>query len=87
MIGGNKMYICLNCRTIFSKPDRWEERHGFDYGPFEQWSGCPHCGDGYVELPRCDCCGEYIEGTYIRIENGDRICEHCYTVYEIGDEN
>ena len=81
------MYVCLDCGRTFDEPDRWEEKHGFDYGPFESWSGCPYCGEGYTEAHKCDCCGKWIDGPYIKLENGDRICQNCYTTYELGDED
>ena len=81
------MFICTGCGHLFDEPDCWEESHGFDYGPYEECSGCPICGDAYVETYRCSCCDEWIEGAYIKLENGERICEHCYTKHEIGDED
>ena len=81
------MFVCINCGHLFDEPDYWEERHGLDYGPFEQWSGCPNCGEAYVEAHRCDCCDEYIDGPYIKLESGERICENCYTKHELGDED
>lgn len=47
------MYKCRECGATFEEPHRWEERHGFDYGPFEKWSACPCCGD-------CDYDEEYV---------------------------
>lgn len=38
------MYKCRECGAEFDEPDRWVERHGFTYGPFEHWSACPYCG-------------------------------------------
>ena len=81
------MYICLNCGHIFQEPNRWEERHGLDYGPFESWSGCPYCGEEYTKVHKCDCCNKWIEGKYIKLESGERICENCYTTYELGEED
>jgi hypothetical protein len=81
------MYVCLDCGHLFSDADYWEERHGFDYGPFEQWSGCPVCGESYVEAHRCSCCDKWITGSYIKTEDGQRICENCYIVMELGDED
>ncbi len=37
-------YKCRECGATFEEPDRWVERHGFTYGPFEHWSACPYCG-------------------------------------------
>lgn len=81
------MFVCTNCGHVFEDPEYWEERHGFDYGPFERWSGCPNCRGSYVEAHRCDCCDEWIDGPYIMLESGERICEGCYTTYELGDED
>lgn len=46
------MYKCRDCGYTFEEPHRWVERHGFTYGPFEEWSACPHCGS-------CDYDDEY----------------------------
>ena len=80
-------YLCLDCGEIFDQPSHWEECHGFDHGPFEHFSGCPYCGEAYVGTHKCDCCGEWITGNYIKTEDGQRICEGCYIVMEIGDED
>ena len=81
------MFVCMDCGHLFETPYRWEERHGFDYGPFEQWSGCPRCKEAYTEAYQCDCCNEWITGPYIKLESGERICENCYTTMELGDED
>ena len=80
------MWVCTNCGHIFEEPYRWEERHGFDYGPFEKFSGCPKCGEPYAEAHKCDECDEWIWGEYIKTASGQRICENCYTTYELGEE-
>ena len=81
------MLICIECGHLFERPTYWEERHGLNYGPFEEWSGCPRCGGGYTEAHKCDYCDEYIDGTYIKLKNGERICENCYNTYELGEED
>lgn len=81
------MYVCTECGCVFESPRHWEERHGLDYGPYEQWSGCPNCCGSYVEAYICSCCGEYIAGDYIKLANDDRVCEDCYTPMELGDED
>ena len=81
------MYVCLECGHLFSDADYWEERHGFDYGPGEQWSGCPACGGSYARTYECSCCGEYITGRYVKVDDDERYCEECYRVYELGDED
>ena len=80
------MWVCTDCGHFFENPHYWEERHGFDYGPFEKFSGCPKCGEPYVEAHQCDSCGEFITNTYIKTESGERYCENCYTVIDVGDE-
>ena len=47
------MYKCRECGCVFEEPRSWVERHGFEYGPFEEWSACPNClspdyGDEYI---------------------------------------
>jgi hypothetical protein len=85
MIGVEIMYVCLECHTVFEDPKSWVETHGLDCGPYEQWSGCPHCGSAYTEAHRCSCCTEWIDGDYIKI-NDNRYCENCYDKYELGEE-
>ena len=80
------MFVCTECGFLFEEPEYWIERHGLDYGPYEQWSGCPQCKGSYVEAHRCDCCGDWIDRSYIRI-NDERICSNCYTTCELGDED
>ena len=47
------MYKCRECGCVFEEPRNWVERHGFEQGPFEEWSACPNClssdyGDEYI---------------------------------------
>ena len=79
------MYVCLDCQRTFTEPTRWEETHGLDYGPYEHWTGCPYCSGPYAETYPCDFCGEWIDGSYIKIDD-KRYCENCYDKYEIGEE-
>ena len=81
------MFVCTNCGHLFDEPVCWEERHGFTYGPYETWSGCPKCHEPYVEAKICDCCGEYIDDEYIKMEDGKRYCNHCFTPMNLGDED
>ena len=32
-------YTCLDCGKTFDDPKRWEERHGLDSPPYEDFSG------------------------------------------------
>ena len=43
-------YTCLDCGKTFDDPKRWEERHGLDSPPYEDFSGCPYCGGAYPVL-------------------------------------
>ena len=80
------MFVCVECGHVFDQPDRWVERHGFDYGPYESFSVCPKCRGSYVEAHKCDCCDEWITGSYIKTEDGKRYCENCYVVMDLEDE-
>lgn len=81
------MFVCIECGHVFEEPQYWEERHGFDYGPGEEWSGCPECGSSYTRTYECDCCGEWITGKYVKTEDGYRYCSECYFEHDIGDED
>lgn len=80
------MFICLDCDCIFAETRHYVETHGLDSPPYEEYDGCPKCGGTYAETYECEECGNWITGEYIKLRNGDRVCEHCYTAYEIGDE-
>lgn len=80
-------YVCIECGEVFDEPIHWEEKHGLDTPPYEQWSGSPCCHGAYAEARKCDCCDEWITGIYIKTENDQRICENCYRVMEVGDED
>ena len=83
------MYICLACNSIFEHPKRQREYRGecFGFPAYEECSCCPYCGGNYTTAHECDSCGEYITGTYAKLNNGERICENCYTTHELGDED
>ena len=81
------MFVCLECGNLFEEPEHWEETHGLSTPPYEQWSGCPRCRNGYVETFRCNCCDEWIiDDTYIKTEDDKRYCFNCYRVMYLGDE-
>ena len=61
-------YTCLDCGKTFDDPKRWEERHGLDSPPYEDFSGCPYCGGAYTRTILCDACGEPIVGDYVKIQ-------------------
>ena len=55
------MFKCCECGHLFEdgEQDVWEERHGLDTPPYEQWSGCPICKGGYEEVRQCKECEEW----------------------------
>ena len=83
------MYCCLDCGHIFDDDEIsiWQESRGEYWGVpcSETMSGCPRCHGNYVETYKCDCCGEYICSTYVELSNGNRYCDGCFQVKDIGD--
>ena len=55
------MYKCESCGHLFEEGEQtvWEERHGLDTPPYEQWSGCPICKSDYEEVHQCKECGDW----------------------------
>ena len=55
------MYRCENCGHLFEEGEQavWEERHGLDTPPYEQWNGCPICKGGYEEVHQCKECEDW----------------------------
>lgn len=72
------MYVCKDCGRIFEDAKHYTDTHGLDSPPYEGWSGCPSCGGDYGVGYTCDGCGEYIVGTYIKLQDGQRLCDNCY---------
>lgn len=81
-------FVCLECGNIFSEPTRWKEDRGecFGFPSYEEISGCPNCSGGYTKAYQCNCCGEWITGDYIKVEDGNRYCENCFMHMELGEE-
>ena len=79
------MFICLDCGCVFDEPKHWIETHGLDSLPYEEWDGCPSCGGTYAETYKCDNCGDWINGEYVKLKNSDNFCENCYEIREIGE--
>lgn len=80
------MFVCTECGCLFDEPYYWNEYHPYGEGyAKETWSGCPDCHGNYTEAYPCDCCNEWIDSDYIKID-GNRYCEYCYTKYKLGDE-
>ena len=81
------MLVCIECGHLFEEPAYWEETHGLDAPPYEKMSGCSKCYGRYVKARKCDSCGEFIVGTYVKTEDGERYCENCYMVMDLGEED
>lgn len=85
------MFICLECGRVFDEDEIaiWQEDRGEYWGvPCSQMNGgCPSCQGDYVYTYRCRCCHKWIGGKYIKLDDDERICENCYTEYEIGEED
>lgn len=79
------VYICLDCGCLFSEPKHYVETHGLDGPPYEEWDGCPSCGGTYVETYKCDGCSNWIEDSYVQLNDGDKFCSKCYKIMEIGE--
>lgn len=79
------MFICLDCGCVFDEPKHWIETHGLDSLPYEEWDGCPSCGGAYAETYKCDGCNDWLCGTYVEVENGNKYCENCYEIREVGE--
>ena len=69
------MYRCESCGHLFEEGEQavWEERHGLDAPPYEQWSGCPICKGGYEEVHQCKKCGDW----HTQDDLYDGWCEKC----------
>lgn len=81
------MFVCCDCGRVFSEPECSSEDRGeyFGFPAYEDVSGCPSCGGSYVETYRCDCCGEWIDTeTYVEID-GERYCENCFIIKNLGE--
>ena len=86
MIGEEAMFLCCECETLFDEPKIWTETHGMATPPYERYAGCPLCGGAFVTTYKCECCNYWITGPYVKLDSGERICENCYTTYELGEE-
>ena len=81
------MYICLECCKFFERPRLYVDTHGLDTPPYEEHYGCVYCGGAYTEAHKCDGCGNYIIGDYVKLQSGERFCENCYYIMELGEED
>ena len=73
------MYICKECGRIFEEPKHHYGEHleHFGFPCREGWTGCPSCGGVYTEAFKCDGCGEYIMGEYIKTIDYQYYCKDC----------
>ena len=79
------MFLCTRCGKIFDEPIAFfgEKTEHFGIPCREEFSGCPSCGNSFVETYRCDVCNEYIVGDYILTNDNKKYCEDCYLEYNI----
>ena len=81
------MFICTECNSVFEEPELWEETHGLNTPPYEQWYGCPYCSGSYIETYKCDCCENWITtDVYVKTKDDKRYCDDCFLYYNLGDE-
>lgn len=74
------MYVCLGCYSTFENPLEYKEDHG------ETFYICPNCEDtDFKETFMCDCCGEYVNGEYVEIDQ-NKYCENCFLVKDIANK-
>ncbi len=50
------MYICHDCNTPFSLPEKITEKHGLNCPPYETISVCPYCKSQNFELKKREFC-------------------------------
>ena len=84
------MLVCLSCGNTFEEPKSWTEDRGecFGFPAYEHLVGSPCCLGDYTETYKCDGCGEWITSEkYVKTKNGDRLCENCFVLMELGDED
>lgn len=80
------MFVCSECGHLFQESKHYVETHGFNYGPYEEWDGCPYCSGAYTETYQCEGCGKWIADEYVKIDD-NRYCSDCYEVFQLGEEN
>ena len=85
------MFVCIECGHVFDEDEVavWEDPIGEFWGAScsKTESGCPLCKGDYTEAYRCDCCDEWITGSYIKTEDDKRYCSECCRGHELGDED
>lgn len=56
------MFRCESCGKTFEELEHYTESHGFEHPPFEEWDGCPYCGESRpTEVESCAGCGELVD--------------------------
>lgn len=71
------MFVCRDCGDMFVLPVVHRDAHAFDYGPYEEYYVCPHCGsNSFEDAPQCNACGGYIYDEYYEI-NDTKYCPDC----------
>ena len=65
---------------MFDEPKIIREPHG------ERRDACPCCSGDFVKAKPCDVCHECIDGDYIETDEGQVICDNCFTRKNIIEE-
>ena len=76
------MLICCDCERLIEE-DALSEYTEFDdawgHETYITHKCCPYCGSAAIieTTLKCSCCGEYIEGDFIRTEDDRNYCSEC----------
>lgn len=82
------MYICLDCYKQFENPETLSNGNDEHFGTpcRESYAGCPYCAGNYTFAHYCSLCGDCIEESYVRTDDGMEYCHNCYEERHILDE-
>ena len=77
------MYYCDSCGARFETPKIIKEKHGMDWGPYEEVPVCLVCNESMmIKMVKCSCCGEYTPQRYVRTDDGRIYCDECFVMEE-----
>jgi len=84
------LYICKDCREIFSTPGLQAEDHGWEtdlgyVSAYEYYNVCPYCeSDDIDEEDVCAMCGEAFAKDEMDYNiDGDFVCKKCLSSMSI----
>jgi hypothetical protein len=80
-------WYCTNCKSLFEESETVTDYLVSDPyldGPSIQV--CPNCqSDEFVEAIKCEGCGKWIVGEYIKTCFDECYCEDCYTQHDTSE--